>query len=63
MKTIIFSLALFLTTLVAQAQIVNPTTWESDSKQNGNEVELIFKATIEAGWHLYDTDLPDGGQQ
>jgi len=61
MKTIIFSLALFLTTLVAQAQIVNPTTWEFDSKQNGNEVELIFKATIEAGWHLYDTDLPDGG--
>ncbi len=61
MKTIIFSLALFLTTLVAQAQIVNPTTWTFDSKQNGDEVELIFKATIEAGWHLYDTDLPEGG--
>jgi thiol:disulfide interchange protein DsbD len=61
MKTIIFSLALFLTTLIAQAQIVNPTTWSFNSKQKGNEVDLIFKATIDAGWHLYDTDLEEGG--
>ncbi|MCK3682920.1 cytochrome c biogenesis protein CcdA [Maribellus sp. YY47] len=61
MKKIAFVLALFVTTLVAQAQIVNPTKWSFDSKQNGNEVDLIFEATIDAGWHLYDTDLPEGG--
>ncbi len=61
MKKIVFSLALVLTVLLTQAQIVNPTTWTFDSKQNGNEVELIFKAKIDAGWHLYDTDLPEGG--
>ncbi|MDX1284313.1 MAG: cytochrome c biogenesis protein CcdA, partial [Draconibacterium sp.] len=35
--------------------------WTFDSKQNVNEVDLIFTATIEKGWHLYDTELPEGG--
>lgn len=61
MKKITFVLAFILTTLLLQAQIVNPTTWSFDSKQNGNDVDLIFKAAIEKGWHLYDTDLPEGG--
>lgn len=61
MKKITFILALVLVTIVTQAQILNPTTWTFDSKQNGNEVELIFKASIENGWHLYDTNLPEGG--
>ena len=61
MKKITFILALILVTIVTQAQILNPTTWTFDSKQNGNEVELIFKASIEDGWHLYDTYLPEGG--
>ena len=61
MKKITFVLALILTTLFTQAQIVNPTKWTFDSKQNGKQVELIFKANIEKGWHLYDTYLPEGG--
>lgn len=59
------SLAIFIGILFAaqvlSAQILNPTTWTFDSRQNGDEVELIFKATIEKGWHLYDTYLPEGG--
>lgn len=43
------------------AQIMEPVKWAFDSKQNGQEVTLIFKATIEQGWHLYDTELPEGG--
>jgi thiol:disulfide interchange protein DsbD len=58
-------IALFLTLLVSvftlKAQIVNPTKWEFDSKQNGSEIDLIFTASIEKGWHLYDTELPEGG--
>ena len=61
MKKISFLFTLVFATLFLNAQIVNPTKWEFDSKQNGNEVDLIFKANIESGWHLYDTDLPEGG--
>lgn len=61
MKKFTFLFALNLLSLLINAQIVNPTKWEFDSKQNGNEVDLIFKATIEKGWHLYDTYLPEGG--
>ena len=61
MKKITFLFALILFTTLIHAQIVNPTKWEFNSKQNGNEVDLIFKATIEQGWHLYDTYLPEGG--
>jgi len=61
MKKITFLFILILTTLILKAQIVNPTKWEFNSKQAGNEVELIFKATIDKGWHLYDTFLPEGG--
>src|SRR5680860_331047 len=61
MKKITFVLAFIFATLFLKAQILNPTTWTFDSKQNGNEVELIFKAVIGEGWHLYDTDLPEGG--
>lgn len=61
MKKITFLFALILLTTLIHAQIVNPTKWEFNSKQNGNEVELVFKATIEQGWHLYDTYLPEGG--
>jgi thiol:disulfide interchange protein len=61
MKKIVFLFALFLTALSLTAQIVNPTKWEFDSKQNGNEVDLFFIATIDKGWHLYDTYLPEGG--
>ena len=48
--------------LLLTAQIINPVKWSFDQKPVGsNEVELIFKATINPGWHLYSTDLPEGG--
>ena len=61
MKKATFLLTLIFASVLLQAQIVNPTKWEFDSKQVGNEVDLIFKATIDNGWHLYDTYLPEGG--
>lgn len=61
MKKATFLLILIFASVLLQAQIVNPTKWEFDSKQVGNEVDLIFKATIDNGWHLYDTYLPEGG--
>lgn len=61
MKKIVFLLTLIFAAVFTQAQMINPTTWTFDSKQNGKEVELTFKANIEKGWHLYDTNLPEGG--
>jgi len=43
------------------AQILEPVKWTFESKQDGLETTLVFKAAIEEGWHLYDTKLPDGG--
>lgn len=45
----------------ALAQIIEPIKWTFDSKQNGRDVELIFEASIDENWHLYDTYLPEGG--
>lgn len=61
MKRLSIIFAFVLSVLFVKGQIVNPTTWTFDSKQEGKEVELIFNATIDDGWHLYDTYLPDGG--
>ena len=43
------------------AQVLEPVKWTFESKQEGTEATLIFKAAIEDGWHLYDTKLPEGG--
>ena len=49
-----------------QAQILTPATWEIGvSKTNvkvGDEIDLIFKATIDEVWYLYANDFdPDCG--
>ena len=49
-------------TLAVQAQIHQPVKWKiklEDSKTA--EKEIVFTATIEKGWHLYDMNLPEGG--
>ncbi|MBN1822046.1 MAG: thioredoxin family protein [Prolixibacteraceae bacterium] len=59
-KALLLSVTL-ITSLFSFSQIIEPIKWSFDSKQNGKEVDLIFKATIDKGWHLYDTYLPEGG--
>ena len=61
MKKLTFLTLFVLTYFAAVAQIIEPITWSFDSKQNGRDVELIFKADIKPNWHLYDTYLPEGG--
>ena len=44
------------------AQILKPVTWNSSVEMNDERNgRLIFKASIDEGWHLYGIDLPDGG--
>ncbi|MUP47515.1 thiol:disulfide interchange protein [Gramella sp. BOM4] len=47
---------------VAQAQIYDPVQWETQVKEiSENEYELITRAIIEPGWHLYSQDVPENG--
>ena len=40
----------------------NPLEWKFSIADKGNgEIELVADVTIEDNWHLYDTEIPDGG--
>lgn len=44
------------------SQVVNPVKWNNQFKiVNDDEAVVTFSATIDNGWHLYSTQLPDGG--
>ena len=61
MKRFFYFIGLLFISIQAFSQVLEPVKWSFDFKQEGEEVQLIFKANIEDQWHLYDTDLPDGG--
>ena len=63
MKKLISSIRLALIALVAQAQILTPVKWKIklDDKGGAPEKEIVFTATADKGWHLYDMNLPEGG--
>lgn len=48
--------------IIAYAQMVSPVKWDIKiEKESDKDGIIIFKASIEPGWHLYSTKLPDGG--
>ncbi len=63
MKRISSLLTLFIfVSAVALAQFQNPVTFTTTQKKVGDDaLELIFQGTIDAGWHVYGTDIADGG--
>jgi thiol:disulfide interchange protein DsbD len=61
MKKLTLILIFYFIAFVSGAQIIEPIKWSFDSNQDGKDVELIFKASIDENWHLYDTYLPEGG--
>lgn len=49
-------------TLPALSQIQEPIKFKTEWKQNSDtEAEIVFNATIDKGWHVYSTELGDGG--
>lgn len=61
-KTVLCLVSLFALCNVTFAQMLEPVKWSQELKMvSDNEAELIFSATIEDGWHLYTTDVPEGG--
>jgi thiol:disulfide interchange protein len=66
MKVVLSALLACLLSFSAFSQIQNPVKWTfSVSKTDvkvGDEVELIFKSTVQDGWYMYATDFdPDCG--
>ena len=55
-------LAATLVSVASWAQMADPVHFRSELKMlQGNEAEIVFCATIDAGWHLYSTDISDDG--
>ena len=65
MINILKRLSLFLllaSTLSASSQIQDPVHFSVSKQQvSDTEIDVVFTAEIEPGWHVYSTDLPDGG--
>ena len=62
MKKALTIFALLLSVLTATAQMQDPVHVRSELKKiSDTEAELLFSATIDAGWHVYSTGLSDDG--
>ena len=57
-----FLFALLLSALSLSAQIYDPIKWSFEhNKLSDSAGEIVLKATIDEGWHLYGTQLPEDG--
>ena len=62
MKKLLFPFVLLLFAVAVQAQIQDPVKFKSELKTlAADEAEVVFTAAIDKGWHVYSTDLGDGG--
>ena len=62
MKKLVTLLMLTFLALAVQAQILTPVKWNIKLEDSESaEKTLIFSAKLDAGWHLYDMNLPEGG--
>ncbi len=55
----ILSILFVLALIPLQAQIQEPVKWSFSVEQKGAEAELLMKATVDEGWHLYSIDIPE----
>ncbi|MCR5710973.1 MAG: thioredoxin family protein [Prevotella sp.] len=61
MRRIYSLFILWLSVLTISAQMADPVHFTSQLKELGSdEAEIIFSAKIDAGWHVYSTDLSGG---
>ena len=61
-KHFISWLVMALLCLPVFAQIQEPVKFKTEMKTlSVNEAEIIFSGAVENGWHIYSTDLPEGG--
>ena len=62
MKKLCTMALMLMVSILVQAQIQNPAKFSVQLKAGKTaEAELVFTGKIAAGWHVYSTNLPDGG--
>ncbi|MBE6270799.1 MAG: DUF255 domain-containing protein [Prevotella ruminicola] len=62
MKKLLTIWMLMVAVVSAKAQMMDPVHFTTQIKDLKNgEAELVFKATIDAGWHVYSTGLGNDG--
>ena len=58
----LFTFLVLMVPFITKAQILEPVQWTVETeKLNKNEYNIVFKAEIEDGWHLYSQNTPFGG--
>ena len=62
MKKLLSIVGFLLATIMLQAQILDPVSFRTEFNKVSDDVaEIVFTATIDPGWHIYSTDLGEGG--
>lgn len=61
-KFFLSCLLIVMALLPAVAQIQEPVKFKAELKTiSDTEAQIVFTGKIDAGWHVYSTDLPSGG--
>ncbi len=61
-KPLLAIILLLIANFPARAQIHDPIKWSMEAKKTAvNEYDLIFKAKLDDGWHVYSQFVDDGG--
>lgn len=62
MKKIIITSLFLITSFLGFSQIFEPVKWATSvEKISDSDFDLIAKATLDDGWHLYSQNIDDGG--
>ena len=62
LKATFITLLLTVFAMTAAAQMQDPVHFSvSQKKVSPTEIEVLFTAKIDAGWHVYSTGMPSDG--
>ncbi len=61
-KLLLLALTLVISSGITKADVLEPVKWNTSyEKVDGNSYNIVFKAVIDKGWHLYGLNIPEGG--
>lgn len=61
MKKLIAITLLLISAMIGRAQMAEPVKFTAELKTNGTaEAEIVFSGKIDAGWHVYSTNISGG---
>lgn len=62
LKAIFSAILLAVVSLAASGQPQSPITWTENLEMTSEtEGQIMFTAVVSDGWHMYSTDIPEGG--